>query len=173
MKIFFFNSIVYGLLFIVILSLTSCSYKPSSDFISKSFDNTVYVEVAVDRVEPENAPFIKDEINRLVYNRFKRRVVSKDMAKSQIYISYTGSSFTPLSYEDGYITRYRTNVNVHFDMLTKQGKFSKTIKAVHEADIHASSLDSSSFRTEAIRKGMQKALDEFMAYVSAKSASSK
>ncbi|HFQ61247.1 MAG TPA: hypothetical protein ENK39_02960, partial [Epsilonproteobacteria bacterium] len=53
----------FGLLFI----LTACGYKPSSHMIKNIFADTVFVEVMVDRVEPENAPFVKDEMNRLVY----------------------------------------------------------------------------------------------------------
>jgi hypothetical protein len=111
-------------------------------------------------------------MNRLIYTRFKGRVTSKEQAGSQIRISYAGSSFTPLAYEDGYVTRYRANVRVRFDMITKKGRVTKNIRAIHEADIHASSLTSSTLRTEAIRKGLEKALDEFLAYISAKSVSS-
>lgn len=158
---------------IVILSVsififTACGYKPSSHMIKNIFAHTVFVEVIVDRVEPENAPFVKDEMNRLIYTHFKGRVVSKEKAESKIRITYSGSTFTPLSYENGYVTRYRANIRVGFDMLTKDGKVKKNINAIHEADIQASSLSSSTLRTEAIRKGLEKALDEFLAYVSAK-----
>ena len=157
-------------LFIVIalFMITACGYQPSAHTVKNVFTDTVYVEVAVDRVEPENAPFVKDELNRMVYTRFKGRVVPKEQAGSQIRVSYRGSTFTPLAYEEGYVTRYRANIIVHFDMVTKKGKIQKSISAVHEADIQASSLYSSALRTEAIRKGLAKALDEFLAYVSAK-----
>jgi hypothetical protein len=156
------------ILLIGILIVTACGYKPSSHVIHNTFDDAVYVEVLVDRAEPENAPFVKDEMNRLIYTRFKRRVASKKDASSQIRISYRGSTFSPLAYDqEGYITRYRANIRVRFDMLTKKGRKTKTITAIHEGDIHASSLASSALRTEAIRKGLEKALDEFMAYVSA------
>jgi len=153
---------------IALLMIPACGYKPSSHAIKNIFADTVYVEVVVDRAEPENAPFVKDELNRMVYTRFKGRVVPKAQAKSQLRISYTGSTFTPLAYEDGYVTRYRANIRVRFDMVTKQGRITKKINTVHEADIQASSLYSSTLRTEAIRKGLEKALDEFLAYVSAK-----
>jgi hypothetical protein len=153
--------------------LTACGYKPSSQVIKNTFEDTIYVEVIVDRVEPENAPFIKDEMNRLIYTRFKGRVASKEQAESQIRITYRGTTFYPLAYENGYVTRYRAKVRVRFDMITKKGRLKKSISAIHEADIHASSLASSTFRTEAIRKGLEKALDEFMAYVSAYSVSNK
>ena len=165
-------TIHYSLFTLIALLLVSCGYKPSSHYIKNTFADAVYVEVVVDRAEPENAPFVKDEMNRLVYTRFKGRVTSKEEAESQIRISYSGSTFTPLAYENGYVTRYRANVKVHFDMLTKQGKLTKTINAVVESSIHPSSLTSSTLRTEAIRLGLEKALDEFLAYVSAKSANS-
>jgi len=166
-------TIHYALLTLIALLLTSCGYKPASHVIKNMFADTVYVEVVVDRAEPENAPFVKDEMNRLVYTRFKGRVVPKAQAENKIRISYAGSTFTPLAYEDGYVTRYRANIRVKFDMLTRQGHITKSINAVHESDIQASSLRSSTLRTEAIRKGLEKALDEFLAYVSARSVKSK
>lgn len=152
----------------MVLLVSACGYKPSSHMIQHVFSDTVYVEVIVDRAEPENAPFIKDEMNRLVYTRFKGRVVSKEDAESQIRLSYAGSTLVPLSYKDGYVTRYRANIRVKFDMVNKEGKVSKTISSIVDSDIQESSLTSSALRTEAIRIGLGKALDEFLAYVSAK-----
>lgn len=156
------------MLLVSMLIITGCGYKPSSHMIKNVFEDTVYVEVNVDKVEPENAPFVKDEMSRLVYTRFKGRVASKTEAKSKIIITYAGSFYVPLAYKAGYVTRYRTHIRAHFDMLNKEGKTSKTIMSIVESDIQASSLTSSTLRTESIRKGLEKALDEFLAYVSAK-----
>lgn len=156
------------LLVFIALLLVSCGYKPSSHMIQQVFSDTVYVEVEVDSAEPENAPFLKDEMNRLVYTRFKGRVTSKKEAHSQIRLSYAGSSFYPLAYKDGYVTRYRAKIRVNFTMITKEEKLNKKITSVVDSDIQSSSLTSSALRTEAIRKGLEKALDEFLAYVSAK-----
>ena len=157
-----------SLVVIALLLLTACGYKPSSHLIRNVFSDSVYVEVVIDRVEPENAPYVKDEMNRLVYTRFKGHIVPKDQAESQIRIDYKGSTFTPLTYKGGYVVRYRANIRVKFDMVTKKGRLSKTIVSVFEADIEPSSITSSALRTEAIRKGLEKALNEFLAYASAK-----
>ena len=163
------NSIVkFWMTVSMVLLISACGYKPSSHMIQNVFSDTVYVEVMVDRVEPENAPFLKDEMNRLVYTRFKGRVVSKEQAQSQIRLSYAGSTFAPLAYKDGYVTRYRATIRVKFDMVNKEGKVSKTISSIVESDIQESSLASSALRTEAIRIGLAKGLDQFLAYVSAK-----
>lgn len=151
-----------------VLLVSACGYKPSSHMTKKIFADTVYVEVLVDRAEPENAPIVKDELNRLVYTRFKGRIAKKEQAESQIRLSYAGSTFIPLAYANGYVTRYRANIRVHFDMITKEGKVQKTISSIVESDIQASSLTTSALRIEAIRMGLEKALDEFLAYVSAK-----
>ncbi len=152
----------------MVLLVSACGYKPSSHMIQHVFSDTVYVEVIVDRAEPENAAYVKDEMNRLIYTRFKGRVVSKEEAQSKIRLTYAGSSFIPLSYKDGYVTRYRANIRVKFVMVNKEGKVSKTISSIVDSDIQESSLTSSALRTEAIRIGLGKALDEFLAYVSAK-----
>ena len=162
------TSIKFWMTVSMVLLVSACGYKPSSHMIQNVFPDTVYVEVIVDSAEPENAPFIKDEMSRLVYTRFKGRVVSKEQAQSQIRLSYAGSTFVPLSYKDGYVTRYRANIKVKFDMVTKDGRASKTISSIVDSDIQESSLTSSALRTEAIRIGLGKALDEFLAYVSAK-----
>ncbi len=152
-----------------VLLLTVCGYKPSSHYIKQVFADAVYVDVKVDAVEPENAPFIKDEMNRLVYTRFKGRVTSEALAENKIEIRYAGSNYIPLAYdENGYVTRYRANIIVRFKMETKQGQLSKTISSIVESDIRASSFTSSALKIEAIRKGLGKALDQFLAYVSAK-----
>ncbi len=167
LKLFTLKSSLFA---IVTLVLVSCGYKPSVYYINKVFENNVYVEVEVDSIEPENAPFVKDEMNRLVYTRFKGKVVSKEEADSKIFVSYKGTTFYPLAYENGYVTRYRVNTYVNFRMETKDGVLKKRISAVHEADIYQSSLASSTLRTKAIKKGLEKALDEFIAYVSVKGA---
>ena len=164
-KLFAIN---YSLLALIALLLVSCGYKPSSHVIRNVFSDKVYVKVIVDRVEPENAPFVRDEMNRMVYTRFKGRVVSKEEAQSEIRISYAGSTFMPLSYANGYVTRYMVNVRLHFDMLTKDARVTKDITSMVESDIEASSLASTSIKIEALRRGLEKAMDEFLAYASAK-----
>jgi len=95
-------------------------------------------------------------------------ISNKSQSSSSIRITYGGSSFIPLAYVDGYVTRYSANIQVHFDMQTKKGNFSKNITAIVEENIQASSLTSSTLRIQAIAKGLEKALDEFVAYISAK-----
>jgi hypothetical protein len=55
-------------------------------------------------------------------------------------------------------------------MMTKKGRIKKNISTVFESDIKSGAVNSSSLKIEAIRLGLEKAMDEFLAYISAKSA---
>jgi hypothetical protein len=160
---------------LVSMGLSGCGYQPSSHMVKKVFDESVYVEVQIDPSEPENAPYLTDEIRKLIITRFNGKIAPKKQANNVIKVSYKGTQFVPLSYDKyGYTTRYQTIVNVEFTMITKTGKtITKTIRTTSQAAISESALETSSLRIASIGEGLEKAVDAFMAYVSALGASSK
>ena len=157
------------------MGLSGCGYQPSSHMVKKVFDESVYVEVQIDPSEPENAPYLTDEIRKLIITRFNGKIAPKKQANNVIKVSYKGTQFVPLSYDKyGYTTRYQTIVNVEFTMITKTVKtITKTIRTTSQAGISESALETSSLRIASIGEGLEKAVDAFMAYVSALGASSK
>jgi len=159
------------LLAISLLILVGCGYKPSAHYIKKVFDDTIFVDVRVSRAEPENAVYVKDALHRMVITRFKGKIVPKKEADDILIASYEGTEFSPVSYDsNGYITRYKVTVRMKFEMKTKKSTIKRSISAYVEEDIHASSTLSSSLRILAIRKGMEKALDQFLAFAASKGA---
>ncbi len=151
--------------------ISGCGYKPSTHYTQQVFDDSVYVDVIVSRAEPENAVYVKDALHKMVITRFGGNIAPKAQAQSVITASYNGTLFTPISYDaNGYITRYRADVRMIFLAKTSKGKYKRSITTYVEENIQASSALSSSLRIEAIRKGMEKALDQFLAYVSAQGA---
>ena len=161
-----------SLLAIVLMFVVGgCGYKPSTHYIKKVFDDTVYVDVVVSHTEPENAVYVKDALHEMVINRFGGKVVPRAQAKTIITASYDGTRFSPVSYDsNGYITRYRAKVRMRFDIKTSKGGFRRSISSTVEENIDASSVLSSSLRIEAIRVGMAKALDQFLAYAASQGA---
>ncbi|MEA3491556.1 MAG: LPS assembly lipoprotein LptE [Campylobacterota bacterium] len=156
---------------VALFVISGCGYKPSTHYIQNIFDDSVYVDVIVSRKEPENAVYVKDALHRMIITRFQGKVVPREQAQSVIVASYDGTIFIPVSYdENGYITRYRAKVYMKFKMKTKKGNLQRSISAYVEEDIHASSSLSSNLRIQAIRKGMEKALDQFLAYAAAQGA---
>ncbi len=156
---------------VLLFILGGCGYKPSTHYIKNVFDDSIYVDVLVSHSEPENAVYVKDALHEMVINRFGGRVVPRARAQTLITASYDGTRFSPVSYDaDGYITRYRAYVRMKFDIKTSKGDFQRSITSTVEENIDASSTLSSSLRIEAIRVGMAKALDQFLAYAASQGA---
>ncbi len=154
------------LILVSILLLVGCGYKPSAKYIKNIIDGSVYVIVQVDPKEPENAAYIKDALHQMILTRFKGSLASREEASNLIIASYEGTSFNPVSYENGYITRYRAEIKMEFELKTPNGSFKRSIRSEVEENISASSRLSSALRIEAIKRGMAKALDQFLAYAS-------
>lgn len=160
---------------LLIAVITGCGYQPSSKYVKNVFDESVYVEVKVDPSEPENAPYLTDELRKIVIQRFNGKIAPKDEAKNSIIATYKGTQFIPIAYDQaGYITRYATIVKVEFEMKDKNGKnFHKTITATSQEGVSQSALATSTSRILSIKLGLQKATDEFISFVSATGANSK
>ncbi len=154
---------------LVVIGLAGCGYQPSSQMVKKVFDESVFVIVDIDAVEPENAPYLTDEIRRLIITRFNGKIAPKQEANNVIHASYKGTQFIPLSYDKyGYTTRYQTIVKVDFTLITKTGKtISKTITTTTQEGTSDNAVHSSDLRTSSIKAGLAKAVDAFMAYTSA------
>jgi hypothetical protein len=152
--------------------LIGCGYRPSSHAVKKIFDDKIYVNVIVDRAEPENAPYIKDELSRLVISRILGQIATHPQEKNSITVSYSGTTFTPLGYDAyGYVVRYQTVVKANFIFVDKNGKkWSKMITSISDESISDNAVHASALRMESIKTGLAKTVDEFMAYLSAKGA---
>ncbi len=151
--------------------MAGCGYKPSAHYIKNLFDDDIYVEVKVSSKEPENATYLKDDLHRMIIRRFKGNVTDKANARNRITASYNATRFDPSGYDkNGYVTRYKVTVVINFTLVTSKGVIRKTISAYKEQDISGSSQFISAVRVEAIRGGMERALDEFLSYVSAQGA---
>jgi hypothetical protein len=129
----------------------------------------IFIDVIVDKIEPQSAIYIKDEMRRVIYTRFHSQIVPKDIADSKILIS-SGSTITPLSFDNnGFVTKYRINLRIKFSVDSNIiGKFSKTIHTTYESDIEESGKNQSELRAEAIENGLSSAIDEFVAYIATK-----
>lgn len=155
--------------FVGLFLLTGCGYKPSAKMVQNQLSQTLSIEVIVDRHDPENTAFLRDELYTLIQRRWHKRVVPFHQTQSHLRVGYAESTFSPLSYTDGYVTRYRIHLKLHFYFSSKEGKWDKLIESSVEADIPSNSQLFATLKKEAMAEGISKALERFMAYVSAKS----
>jgi len=158
---------VYVMLFALVL-LSACGYKPSSHSARVVLKETVSTEVVISMQDPENAVQIRDVLNRAIITRFHASLRDRAHAQSHLKVILENVAFTPLQYdENGYIITYRAKTTLHIIRTTAEVK--KTYRAYGTFDfaIEPNAIISDQARLDAIEFGSQKALDSFVAQVSA------
>jgi hypothetical protein len=154
---------------VAMLLLTSCGYKPSSHYTKKIVGENVYTEVEVSLSDPENAVLIKDALNRALYRRLKSKATRKRDSDSSIYVAYDNIRFVPLQYnKNGYVVHYQAYITLGFTFIKGEVTEKRQIVGRYEFPIRPSAIISNDLRFKAIEQGSIKALDQFIAYISAK-----
>lgn len=149
--------------------LTACGYRPSAHVVKKVIGKRVYTKVDVSRADPENAVLTKDGLNRALQTRLKSIVTTREEADSMIGVSYKSIHFTPLQYDkNGYVVEYQVNMRLKFTFEKKNHHEEKIILGLYEFPIAPTSIIANDLRLKAIEKSSVKALDQFIAYLSAK-----
>ena len=156
-------------LIVAILLLTACGYKPSSQYTKPIIGEKVYTEVEVSLSDPENAVLIKDALNKALYTRLKSKATRKKHADSSMYVAYKNIRFIPIQYnKNGYVVHYQAHITLVFTFVKGKVTEQRQIIGRYEFPIRPSAIISNDLRFKAIEQGSIKALDQFIAYLSAK-----
>lgn len=151
------------------LLLTACGYKPSSHYSKQIIGENVYTEVEVSLSDPENAVLIKNALNKALYTRLKTKATRKRDADSSIYVAYDNIRFVPLQYnKNGYVVHYQARITLGFTFVKGEVTQKRQLIGRYEFPIRPSAIISNDLRFKAIEHGSIKALDQFIAYLSAK-----
>lgn len=143
----------------------ACGYAPVSNYANKVFDSGVYVELTMDEKMPEASVGVKDSIHSAILARFHNTLVSKQSASSVINVSVVSADSYPISYDDkGFISFYRVNVILDFNVVNKNGKTFRTTNSGHYdyATNATSVLVFEKEKFNAITNATNQALDKFI-----------
>ncbi len=159
--------------FIILMTMfviSGCGYKPVAQYGRDLLPDPVYVDVKLSGVEPQNGVYLKDEIIRTLTTEFHEKVVAdRAGALSRIIVPEYKIGYSPLTYDtNGYVTRYRVSTSILFVLQTPENNLSKRISSSEDVSIQSSSLTSSAARDAAIRVGIRKAMDQFIAWIAEK-----
>jgi len=149
------------LVFAIILS--SCGYKPITEYTKKVFTNKIYVDVDVYLRDPENAVLVKDALNEAVISRFSAKLVSKENATTKLKVKFRRVVFSPIQYDsNGYAVFYRVKVTLDISYIVNDEKGAQKAVGYYDFPIEPSAVISDSKRFGAIRFGAEKAIDSFI-----------
>ncbi len=155
------------IIYILIFTFIGCGYKPSANFIDKTLGKKVYTNVVVSLADPQNSVLIKDAIYKALYSRLDTTVTDKDRADSIIEVKYKSIKFKPLQYDKhGYVIYYQADTTLDFTYIKDKKIVKKTITGRYSFPIRPSAIISTSLRFEAIKNGSNRAIEQFIAYLS-------
>lgn len=155
----------------LILAITGCGYAPASYYAKSVVGESVSTDVVISMEDPQNTVLIKDAVDRAVITKFRTALRSKNEALTHLNIAVSSVAFTPLRYDtNGYVVTYRTTVSMSIDKTCNGEKSSYATRGIYDFDIEPNSIISDQSRFEAISQGAQKAIDTFVAQVSAQGA---
>ncbi|MGX3097759.1 LPS assembly lipoprotein LptE [Helicobacter sp. 23-1046] len=153
-------------LWVVVCGLcVGCGYAPVSGYANKIFESGVYVEITMDPKMPEASVGVKDSIHLAILTRFHNALTSKQNASSIIDVRVVSAESYPISYDDkGFISFYRVNVVLDFNVVNKNGKtFRTTNSGYYDYAANATSvllIEEGKFN--AITNAANQALDKFV-----------
>ena len=157
-----------------LIFLSGCGYQSASHYAKNILGESVSTEVVISMEDPQNTVIIKDAVDTAVLTKFRTSLVSKNAAVTQLKISIGSVSFSPLRYDtNGYVITYRTTVAMVITRTTDGKSANYASHGTYDFDIEPNAIISDQARFEAIRQGAQKALDAFVAQISAQGANSK
>ena len=159
------------LLSLIILTFSSCGYKPSAKYSRVVVGEKISTSVNISAEDPENTVVIKDAVDAAVIEVFHASLTTRTLSQTHLELSITEPSYTPLQYDsDGYIVAYRTTINLKIKRY-KDGKMKLySAQGTYDFTIVANAVITDQERFNAIKYSAEKAIKSFVAQVSAEGA---
>ena len=158
----------FTLLSFLAIGLNSCGYKPSSKFSRNVTGEKISTSVYISLVDPENTVVIKDAVDAAVVSVFHNSLVERKDADTHLDIQMSSPAYTPIQYNsDGYVIGYRARVVLHITRESGAEKKAYTSYGTYDFSVEPNAIITDQERFNAIKYSAAKAIDSFIAKVSA------
>ena len=169
MRLLYLLKIVALLLGLVALS--GCGYRPSALYARSVVGEKISTIVHISATDPENSVIVKDAVDAAVIEVFHASLVAKRDADTNLAISISAPSYTPLQYNsNGFIISYRATITLKISRESKDLKKSYSSKGTYDFAVLPNAVLSDQQRFEAIKFSSIKAIASFVSQVSAEGA---
>ncbi|MFT7860107.1 MAG: LPS assembly lipoprotein LptE [Sulfurimonas sp.] len=152
----------------LLLGLNSCGYKPSSKFSRSVTGEKISTSVHISLVDPENTVLIKDAVDAAIVSTFHASLVERAYSDTHLEIKMSSPSYTPIQYNsDGYVIAYRARVTLNIIRHTKGEKRSYNTHGSYDFSVEPNAIITDQERFNAIKSSASKAINAFIAKLSA------
>lgn len=160
-------------LVLVVFIFSGCGYRPASKFAREVVGEKISTSVVISQEDPQNTVIIKDAVDKAIVEVFRASLVSKEFSDTHLTMNISKPSYSPIVYDEhGYVTAYRMSIALNIKRESKKDNSIKTYstRGSYDFNIQANSIVSDQQRFEAINVASQRAINAFVAKVSADGA---
>lgn len=159
---------------ILLFAISGCGYTPSSKFARAVMGEKISTNINISAIDPENTVIIKDAVDEAIIEVFHASLRSRDESDTHLEISISNPSYSPIVYDkDGFIVGYRMSLRLnivrHHSGVSKRYSLSGT----YDFSVSPNAVITDQERFEAIKFSATKAINSFVAKVSAEGAAAK
>ncbi len=151
-------------LFILLLFISGCGYKPSNYYAKKEFGGTMFIDLNVNLENPRNSVIIKDSMILTLTQKIGSKLVyTPKSADTIMKLRISRASMQELQYDrKGYNKLYRAVVVVSVAIKNeKSGKFRNFgVDGTYDFSVDDGAQITDAKRFEAIKIAAQDAMDE-------------
>jgi len=157
-----------ALLFLILLELTSCGYKPSAKYSREVIGEKISTSVVISAQDPENTVVIKDAVDSAIIEVFHASLVARKYADTHLSFSIAAPRYTPIQYNsDGYVISYRATIDLDIIRVTKGKQKKYKAEGTYDFAVVPNAVLTDKERFDAIKFSSIKAIASFVAQISA------
>ncbi len=158
----------------VVVLFIACGYKPSSKFSRDILGEKISTSVKIYAQDPENTVIIKDAIDKAIVEVFRASLTDRVHSDAHLILNIENPRYTPVQYNvNGYVIAYRMslvlNITRYHNGISKEYR----TRGTYDFSVAPNAVVTDQERFEAIKNSAQKAIQSFIAKVSAEGARSK
>ena len=162
------------LLIVTLSALVGCGYIPSSKYARTIVGEKVSTSMIISAQDPENTVVIKDAVDSAIIEIFHASLVDKAYSDSHLEFSISPPSYGAIQFDtNGFIVGYRATIVLSVLRTTKNTQKSYTSSGTYDFSVSPNAIITDQQRFIAIKESASKAINSFVAQVSAEGSRKK
>jgi len=153
---------------IIITLLGGCGYKPSAKYAREVLADHISTDVVISAQDPENTVFIKDAVDKALIEVFHASLTTPKYADTHLVIKLQVPKYIPIQYDtSGFVIAYRARIILFITRKSKDIVKHYRVQGTYNFDVSPNAVLTDQERYNAIKFGSIKAIESFLAQVSA------
>lgn len=153
---------------VIAFSFLACGYKPSAQFAREVMGDKISTSVVISAADPENTVIIKDAVDTAILEQFHASLSTREHSDTHLKLSISDPIYTPNVYDkDGYVIGYKMKLYLSITRYYNGKSKNYKTKGVYDFAVTPNAVLTDQERFDAIKFSAAKAIDAFLAQVSA------